>query len=118
MLILFAILVILASIILGLIVLVQNPKGGGLTGSLGGFSNQLMGVKQTTDVLEKGTWIFAAILGMLCMMSPMFIKQSVGGNSKNDELIKNAPATSPIKQQNTTPLPGAVQNQGPAKANP
>ena len=55
MLIVFGILVILASVILGLIVLVQNPKGGGLSGSLGGFSNQLMGVKQTTDVLEKGT---------------------------------------------------------------
>jgi preprotein translocase subunit SecG len=114
MLVLFAILVILASLILGLIVLVQNPKGGGLAGSLGGFSNQLMGVKQTTDVLEKGTWIFAAIVGMLCMMSPLFIKQTTGGSSKNDELIKNAPATIPTRQQNTTTLPGAAQTPAPA----
>lgn len=55
MLVLFGILVIIASVVLGLIVLIQNPKGGGLSASLGGFSNQLMGVKQTTDVLEKGT---------------------------------------------------------------
>ena len=54
MLALFGVLIIVSSLILGLIVLIQNPKGGGLSGSLGGFSNQLMGVKQTTDVLEIG----------------------------------------------------------------
>ena len=107
MLILFGILVIIASIILGLIVLVQNPKGGGLSGSLGGFSNQLMGVKQTTDVLEKGTWVFAAIVGILCVISPIFIPKTAGGSSKNDELINKAPLTAP-QQPSTTPLPGAV----------
>src|SRR6188768_1528179 len=104
MLILFGILVIIASVILGLIVLVQNPKGGGLSGSLGGFGNQLMGVKQTTDVLEKGTWIFAAIVGILCIISPVFIPKSAEAASKNEELINKAPASLP--QQNTTaPLP-------------
>lgn len=53
MLVIFGILVILAAVILGLIVLIQNPKGGGLSGTFGGFGNQFMGVKQTTDVLEK-----------------------------------------------------------------
>ncbi|MFN5648201.1 MAG: preprotein translocase subunit SecG, partial [Sphingobacteriales bacterium] len=51
---LFLILIIVASALLGLIVLIQNPKGGGLSGNIAGFSNQFMGVKQTTDVLEKG----------------------------------------------------------------
>ena len=74
--ILFVILIILASVILSLIVLVQNPKGGGLAGNLAGFSNQFMGVKQTTDVLEKGTWIFAAVIGVLCIVSTMFIPGS------------------------------------------
>ena len=76
MIILFIILIILASIILSLIVLVQNPKGGGLAGNIAGFSNQFMGVKQTTDVLEKGTWIFAAIIGVLCIVSTIFIPGS------------------------------------------
>jgi len=107
MLILFGILVIVASVILGLIVLVQNPKGGGLSGSLGGFSNQLMGVKQTTDVLEKGTWVFAGIVGILCIISPLFIPQTAGGSSKNDDLINRTPASIP-QQRATTPLPGAV----------
>src|SRR4029079_4722334 len=102
MLIVFGILVILASVILGLIVLVQNPKGGGLSGSLGGFSNQLMGVKQTTDVLEKGTWVFAAVVGILCVLSPVFIPSANGTSSKNDELIKNAPATAPKTNQPAT----------------
>jgi preprotein translocase subunit SecG len=46
----FLILVILSCLILGFIILVQNPKGGGLSGNIAGFSNQFMGVKQTTDV--------------------------------------------------------------------
>ncbi|MEP7111499.1 MAG: preprotein translocase subunit SecG [Ferruginibacter sp.] len=107
MLILFGILVIIASLILGLIVLVQNPKGGGLSGSLGGFSNQLMGVKQTTDVLEKGTWVFAAIVAGLCIISPVFIPKTAGGSSKNDDLINKTPASAPL-QQNTVPLPGSL----------
>lgn len=58
----FIILIVIACIALGFIVLIQNPKGGGLAGNVGGFGNQIMGVKQTTDVLEKGTWLFAAII--------------------------------------------------------
>lgn len=108
MLILFVVLVIIASVVLGLIVLIQNPKGGGLSASLGGFSNQLMGVKQTTDVLEKGTWIFAAIVGVLCMVSVAFIPK--GGSSANDPLReglgngtqqKTAPAATPATPANT-----------------
>jgi len=70
----FFILIVIACFILGLVVLIQNPKGGGLSGSIGGFSNQLMGVKQTTDVLEKGTWIFSAVIGVLCIISTAFLK--------------------------------------------
>ncbi len=72
MLVIFGTIVIIASIILGLIILIQNPKGGGLSSSFGGIGNQLMGVKQTTDILEKGTWVFAAIIGILCITSALF----------------------------------------------
>src|SRR5205085_2835863 len=113
MLALFGVLIILASVILGLIVLIQNPKGGGLTGSLSGFSNQLMGVKQTTDVLEKGTWIFASVVGLLCLMSPAFIPKNAGSGSKNQELLNNmnttvpaAPKAAPATNTNITPMPG------------
>ncbi|MBS1755712.1 MAG: preprotein translocase subunit SecG [Bacteroidetes bacterium] len=112
MLVLFGILIIIASVILGLIVLVQNPKGGGLSGSLGGFSNQLMGVKQTTDILEKGTWVFAAIIGFLCLISPAFIPKD-GTGSKNDDLYKGVSTTpqqqAPAPKANTVPMPNTTQ---------
>ena len=90
---LFVILVILASVILGLIVLVQNPKGGGLAGNIAGFSNQFMGVKQTTDVLEKGTWIFAGVIGILCLVSTLFIS----GGSSSSTGVSNKISTTPVQ---------------------
>lgn len=99
MLILFGILIILSSVILGLIVLIQNPKGGGLSSGFGGIGNQLMGVKQTTDVLEKGTWLFAAIVGLLCVFSPAFIPKDGTASSANDALINNV---APAKPATTT----------------
>ena len=109
---LFVILVILASVILGLIVLVQNPKGGGLAGNIAGFSNQFMGVKQTTDVLEKGTWLFAAVIGLLALFSTVFLKGGSAGSVDNSLLQKvntnqTAPVTPPpAPAANTTTLPG------------
>lgn len=103
---LFVILIILASIVLSLIVLVQNPKGGGLAGNIAGFSNQFMGVKQTTDVLEKGTWIFAAVIAILCITSTFFIS---GGEAVNDRLenVGGAiPAQRPVNNQNNATFPG------------
>ncbi len=101
MLVLFGILVIIASVILGMIVLIQNPKGGGLSSSFGGFGNQIMGVKQTTDVLEKGTWIFAAIVGILCVFSPAFIPKDGSASAPNKGLMegvstKTAPPAMPV----------------------
>ena len=78
---LFIILIILASVILGFIVLVQNPKGGGLAGNVAGFSNQFMGVKQTTDILEKGTWIFAGVVAALSILSVFFIPKTADSYS-------------------------------------
>ena len=46
------ILIILACVVLAFFVLIQNPKGGGLAGSFGSLGNQVMGVKQSTDVME------------------------------------------------------------------
>lgn len=112
MLALFGVLIIIASVVLGLIVLIQNPKGGGLSGSLSGFGNQLMGVKQSTDVLEKGTWIFAAIVGILCLVSPAFIPKDGSSSTANDNLINNAPVSNPQSKpaapagNTTVPMPG------------
>ena len=75
----FLILIILSCAIIGFFILVQNPKGGGLAGNIAGFSTQFMGVKQTTDILEKGTWIMAVIIAVLTIVSPVFISQNSRG---------------------------------------
>ena len=80
----FLVLILIAAVILGFIILVQNPKGGGLSGSIAGFSNQFMGVKQTTDVLEKGTWVFSGIIALLCLVSSLFMK---GGSYDDDNIL-------------------------------
>ena len=121
MLIIFGILIIAASIILGLIILIQNPKGGGLSSSFGGLGNQLMGVKQTTDVLEKGTWVFAGIVAILCLTSAVFIPKASTTNAERDRMIQEAPATLPATNRpnptplNTVPTQQAPQQQAPKK---
>lgn len=105
---LFFILVLLASVLLAFVVLVQNPKGGGLSGNIAGFSTQFMGVKQTTDVLEKGTWIFAAIIGVLCLLSSLFISQETSsGRSSLDQVPTRQQQQAPATQ----PLPATPQNK-------
>ena len=88
MIILFLILIVIACVALGFIVLVQNPKGGGLSANVGGLSNQLMGVKQTTDVLEKGTWLFAGIIAVLALFSSVFLRGGATTNVDNSLLQK------------------------------
>jgi preprotein translocase subunit SecG len=105
----FVILIILACVILGLIVLVQNPKGGGLAGNVGGFSNQLMGVKQTTDVLEKGTWVLAAVVGLLCLFSTMFVHSGT---------TRSTPAIEKVSVPSQSAVPTAVPSQAPANTAP
>ena len=107
--ILFLILIILASAILGFIILVQNPKGGGLASNVGSFGNQFMGVKQTTDVLEKGTWLFASIIGILCLTSSLFMGGAATKESYIDKAASGAPVQqTPAKQQPTQQPPAST----------
>jgi preprotein translocase subunit SecG len=108
MIIIFVILILLVSVILGFIVLIQNPKGGGLASNVGGLSNQFMGVKQTTDVLEKGTWVFAAILSVLCICSVLFVSRSEKGGNNVIEKVNARPA--PAGQPMQMPAPNAPGN--------
>ena len=66
------ILILIAAILLILIVLVQNSKGGGLAAGFSS-SNQIMGVRKTTDFLEKATWGLAGTFIFLCILTPKFI---------------------------------------------
>lgn len=105
--ILFLILIVLASVILGFIILVQNPKGGGLAGNIAGIGNQFMGVKQTNDVLEKGTWIFSIVIALLCLFSSFFMTSSGGNDDDILNKINTNQGTTPARQS----LPQATPQQ-------
>ena len=79
------ILILVVSVLLALVVLVQNSKGGGLASNFSG-ANQMMGVRQTTNFLEKATWTMAVILVVLCLVSSMTIERNNGRTDDNTEM--------------------------------
>jgi preprotein translocase subunit SecG len=104
----FLILIVVACVALGFMVLIQNPKGGGLNANVGGLSNNFMGVKQTTDVLEKGTWIFASVIAVLAITSTLFLSGNASnGNSVLDK-VNTSTTTSPATQTAPPPPPAAA----------
>lgn len=87
------ILILLACLILAFFILIQNPKGGGLSGTFGSMSSAVMGVKQSTDVMEKGTWTMIGIIGGLCIISVMFFQKPAGvDNGAKAQQKTTAPA--------------------------
>jgi preprotein translocase subunit SecG len=94
MIVFIVIVILLACFILAFFVLIQNPKGGGLTGTFGSISSQMMGVKQSTDVMERGTWTMISVIGALCIVSVMFLQKppkETTGNPRGQQQ-KSAPA--------------------------
>lgn len=88
------ILIIVTCVLLTLIVLVQNSKGGGLAADFSS-SNQTLGVRKTSDFLEKGTWALAAILLVLSLSSSIFVPKETVVEQKDSEMqeqIDNQPA--------------------------
>lgn len=93
--ILFTILIVIASILLTLLVLVQNSKGGGLSAGFSS-SNQIMGVRKTTDFLEKATWFLVAFVLFLSIGSVAVNKNEVAVNeSEIKEQYQNAQQAEP-----------------------
>jgi preprotein translocase subunit SecG len=91
------ILAIVVCVLLGLIILIQNPKGGGLSSGFSG-SNNIMGVQRTGDFLEKGTWVLAISLMVIALLINVAIPKGGVVNEQNNEIQKQinkpAPATS------------------------
>lgn len=81
----FTILLILVCVLLVLIVLIQNPKGGGINSGLTA-ANQVIGVKQQTDLVEKWTWYLAIGLVVLCLFSAPMLNS--GGAAEEDTAIE------------------------------
>jgi len=112
---LFSILIIISAVLLVLAVLAQNSKGNGLSNSLGGAS-QLMGVKRTTDIIEKLTWVFAICLLTFCLCINLFVDRpeanAEGSGSVN---VDRAKAASKSKQA-PAPTEQAVDTTGASSA--
>lgn len=88
---LFASLIIITCVLLILIVLVQNPKGGGLSSSFGGSGTQLFGgVKKTTDFLDRGTWALAIVLVVLVLAANVTLTPSGTEQGVPDSKLLNS----------------------------
>ena len=96
------ILTIIVCALLGLIVLIQNPKGGGLSSNFSS-SSQLMGVQKTGDFLEKGTWILAIGVMVLALAINVAAKGGLGSNGDNAEQREMIEKAS--KPANNAPAP-------------
>ena len=68
--------------------MVQNPKGGGLSSSFGGDSQQMGGVKKTTDFLDNSTWFLAGALLLLILFSNITLNSS--NQNSDSELLDNS----------------------------
>ncbi len=89
---LISVLILITCILLVLIVLVQNAKGGGLASNFSS-SNQIMGVRKTTDFLEKTTWTLAIILLVLTLSSTFVIPRDQIQEVAESEVLDLVPAS-------------------------
>lgn len=105
----FLVLITIVCFLLIIVIMVQNPKGGGLSSSLGG-STQMGGVQKTTDFLDKSTWTLATILIVLILLSSLSFPGMMGGTDSKIIDDKEVPA---VKTE--TPAPAKPATETPAK---
>ncbi len=108
----FIVLIVLASILLVLTVLAQSPKGGMAANF--GVSNQVMGVRQTTDFLEKFTWGLTVSIVVLCLAATMSMPKAniAASRSAVEQSILDAAASQGQGGNEALTLPaGDIQSQ-------
>jgi preprotein translocase subunit SecG len=97
----FLIAITIVCFLLILAIMVQNPKGGGLSSSFGG-AQQLGGVQKTTDFLDKSTWTLGGILIALILLSSLSFN---GGGASGSKILGEDEMTDPTTIIPTTPEP-------------
>lgn len=102
---LFVILILIAALLMIGIVLIQESKGGGLSSNFSA-SNQIMGVRKTTDFIEKATWTLAAAMVVLSVICAHVAPTATAERSVMEGVATDAPQTNP----NT--LPGFTVGEG------
>ncbi len=118
------ILILIVCFLLALVVLAQNPKGGGLSSQFGaGGAANLMGVKRTGDLLEKLTWGFAVSVIVLTLATHMLGGNSGPVRSINQQAAQKAvvpvapaaPASAPTAPAPTSTMPAPAPQPATAK---
>ena len=107
------ILILVASILIILAVLVQNPKSGMAANF--GASNQVMGVRQTSDFLEKFTWTMAVVIVVLSLLATLAcsnVELEKDANALMEKMIVEDPAPAVPQAE----LPASDQQPAPAAA--
>jgi len=108
------VLIVIASLLLTLLVLVQNSKGGGLSAGFSS-SNQIMGVRKTTDFLEKATWALVIFVVVASIATVGFQSNKIE-NSGSESEIKEQYKQAQEAQKQQAPAP--TQNFGGAPVTP
>ena len=98
--------IVVAAVLLGLVVLMQNSKGGGLSSTFAS-SGQVMGVRKTADFLEKATWGLAIAIVVLSFFSSYF---AGSGSSSSGE----QPQGSKASQAQSVDMPMPTSAPAPA----
>lgn len=113
------ILIVIAAVLMCFIVLIQNSKGGGLASGFSA-SNQIMGVRKTTDVLEKTTWSLAAFIVVLSIASAYALPSATQKNSvileETQKENKTNPQSIPGFDASKVQTPAATSEETPATA--
>jgi len=109
------ILILLASILMILAVLVQKSKGGGLASGFSS-SNQIMGVRKTTDFLEKFTWTLAGVMIVLSILTAKFTASNSNVPQSQVEVQQPAPLNPATAPDVTPDMP--IPSQMPAQPAP
>lgn len=85
------VLIVLACVLLILVVLLQNGKGDGLASNFIA-GNQTFGVRQTTDILEKITWVLVCFIIVVAVLASFTTKSSKSELDLSDAVSTEAPA--------------------------
>lgn len=108
---LLIVLTLIAAILLICVVLMQKSKGGGLSSTFAG-SNNIMGVRRTTNFIEKATWTLAGAICLLAILSTFFMPTAITPNQSRVTPTEqaeggdyNTPAPAPAAQ---TPAPASA----------
>ncbi len=97
-------LIVLISVLLVLVVLAQDSKGGGVTAQFGGSgASQMIGAKKTTDLLEKITWGLATGLLVLSLTTNLLITDNVADAPSNPNVDRAKERPGATLPQNLQP---------------